>query len=208
MKIVDKQVQDTPTPARLTEEQCRQVEENLNLVWGALIRFQIRERMGSFMEEDDIVQVARLVLCNAIMRYRPGKSTLSTYVYRAIDNAFIDELRRHWKKSRIENKLEVCNYEDKSLDIDNALEGAKLRMAGVSIQGIDMLKMRLAGYDTNEIAEVYGIPSSTVNRRILIAKRKLRQDSEFLHEVGIVDAGCCSAIHAPKKQSAKKKRKN
>jgi RNA polymerase sigma factor (sigma-70 family) len=186
---------------RLTESQRELVEENIGLAYGAFIKYQSK-RLLFFVDEDDLVQIASLALCNAAIRYIPGKAVFSTYAYKAIRNAFADTIRLYMKKSRIENVYEMCSYEevcdsikdcsdvigDTSLatDVEIALENAKSRYKGVALKGIDALKLALEGYGTREIANIFSVPRADVTRWMYMAKYNLRRDDVFLREAGLV----------------------
>lgn len=76
-------------PLKLTEAQCRLVEENLGLVGYTLTRYRI---FG--LDGDDAFQVGTLGLIRAATKYDPTRGAFSTFAVRCI----LNELRRELRK--------------------------------------------------------------------------------------------------------------
>ena len=176
----------------LSDEQRSFVEENLNLAHGAIKRFEARERLGHFMEYDDIVQTANLALCRAVMRYNKDKGRFSTYAYNTIKNAFIEELRKYTRRNRVkmvelDEELTDTNsaYVDESeIDILRAFAGVTSRQKKNSSADMRFLLLRMEGYSTREIADICGISCDQVARRVRKAKNSLQMDNIFMQEAG------------------------
>ena len=176
----------------LNEKQREIVDENYKLIHGAIKRFQAKERLGHILEPDDIEQVAALALCEAVQCHDPEKAQLSTYAYTAINNAFNYELKKYIRRNSEVLGLEEVEHmatEDTGLykaDIEIAMEGAKQRYRGREAEGVRILIMKLDGYHTKEIEEILGKSKDWVYRTICKAKSRLKKDSVFLREAGLV----------------------
>ena len=182
---------------RLTDEQRELVRSNLKLAHGAVKQFNARERLGHFLEFDDIVQIACLALCKAAARHNSQRGKFSTYAYNVIKNAFTDEIKKHSRRTRLvkmvgydelaAETITACGHIDESsIDVCRAMSGLSTRCPDGNSADIAMFKLRLEGYDTEEIAEIFGFSKDKVRRRINKVKNGLRKNNAFLQEAGVV----------------------
>lgn len=185
---------------RLTAEQCKMVEDNINLAYGAIQKYNIKRRFGHILEDDDIEQIANLALCIAATKYGGSQGAFSTYVYTSIRNAVYQEVKKHLSKKRndyksisLESLVDDSDFlewqecegftEAQSVEVTEALDDAKERHSNRTTDGIDAMKLQDAGYKLEEIGEMYGVTEKRVSMWISRAKQRLATDKLFINAV-------------------------
>ncbi|MCL2399494.1 MAG: sigma-70 family RNA polymerase sigma factor [Defluviitaleaceae bacterium] len=187
---------------RLTEEQCKLVEDNINLAYGAIQKYDIKKRFGHILESDDIEQIAKLALCVAATKYDGTQGAFSTYAYISIRNAIYLEAKKHLSKKRSEYKtvpLDILDNENEaefsqeyecegfsqvhSTEVSKALNSVKRRHSSRTIDGIEAIKLQSEGYKLEEIGEMYGVSGQRVSMWINRAKKRLVSDKSFINAV-------------------------
>lgn len=103
---------------KLTEEQKQLVEEHYQLTV-KLAREYYQSNAGLLIkkkiDEDDILQVASLLLCNFAKKHNKEKSQLSTYLYNFLKLAITREVERY-------NILKIPNKHDWSREVNKGRE--------------------------------------------------------------------------------------
>ncbi len=85
----------------MTDEQCRMVESNHNLIYHILNKMHL--------PENDYYDVAAIALCKAAMSYEPERGAFSTCACKYIEWALIAQLRTEDRKIR-RNEKDVLHY--------------------------------------------------------------------------------------------------
>lgn len=144
---------------------------------------------GNHEDANDVAQEAFLRAFSSLPDFR-GDSSFATWLYRIVNNACLDELRRR-KRQRVTSLDESVTLEDGELSRqiadtsdgpEEALERVEIQRAvQESIQSLDeeyriVLVMRdIQGYSYNEIAEALGLNLGTVKSRINRARNALKE---------------------------------
>ena len=64
-----------------------------------------------------------------------------------------------------------------------ALRACKERYTGIARRGVEAIELKLRGYDSSEIAEIYGTTINNVNAWISRARSKLRNEPELMESL-------------------------
>lgn len=166
------------------------VEDNMALVH-AVIRDKVRgaRQIGSFTYED-LYQIGCEGLCKAAYTYvEAEKASFSTYAYRVIYNKILDALRYSTVRTRREVVIDQEVLARSTPDVadsyaynGNAFDALEKALAGAkkSIQkGAEAMRLRLEGYDTNEICRHLDAKQSTVRTWITRTRQYLKEDPEL-----------------------------
>lgn len=139
---------------------------------------------------EDAVQDAFVKLWDAAARFDPARGSLRTWVLAAVRNRAIDLLRGRSGRERQELALRddfgaaTPGPEDQTAA---SLERAAVRQALAGLPAEQRQAVLLAyfgGYTQPEIAELTGVPLSTVKGRMRLALDKL---AAYLKKRGVVD---------------------
>lgn len=84
---------------KLTPEQCKLVEDNVNLIYGYCTKHHL--------DVDDYFGVLAESLCAAVRHHDPSKSKLSTYVYQCFSMKLAREYRTQTTQSRDASKNNI-----------------------------------------------------------------------------------------------------
>lgn len=146
------------------------------------------------LEHDDLFQVGSLALCRAAQRY-DGRCQFSTFAYTVVKNALLDHCRSTAGKGGRPLSLDAPAGEDtgslaeqipdeqsvsgaaEARDLMQALTLAGKRYRGIAGKGVRALEMKVYGYTTREIAELYGVRSNVVAAWVSRARKMLKNDS-------------------------------
>lgn len=177
---------------KMTEYQCRLVEENLKTVdWVIARRIKVSGRV--LLTYEDFYQIGCEALCRAAMAYCPDNGDFPPFASRYIYNALIDHCRKQNYVNQgvadltdedgdpmfpLDGVPYFENMEEKisAQEISSALANCKARYTGVAQRGVEALELKAIGYTTKEIAERYGVSANCVNAWISKARVQLRQD--------------------------------
>lgn len=177
---------------KLTEYQCKLVEENMSLVdWVITHRIKVSGRV--LLTYEDFYQIGCEALCRAAMAYCPDHGAFPPFASRYIYNAAIDHCRRQNYNNQVFADLtdeegdpmfpleEFPSHEDideiiSQQEIAAALANCKSRYTGSVRRGVEALELKALGYTTREIAERYDVSANCVNAWISKARAQLRQD--------------------------------
>jgi len=177
----------------LTDKECRLVEANVKLIYGALNHYNLYSRFGHLIEKDDMEQIGAIGLCKAVLTYDASKGELSTIAYKTIRNAIYDEARKHKKRAGVTViSFEIEEYQprscQKSIDeaimcteLNSVIERAKQTCSPAMAKGIAAMQLRAAGYRLREIQDILGGGAVIgINANIRKARKKLRQDIDLV----------------------------
>lgn len=174
----------------MNAEQAKLVENNHGLIFSFLKRYNL--------SVDDYYGVAAIALCKAAMTYSPSKYNFSTYSYRCMYNAIVNEkkaekVRKHGGDTLTvslnsaiavrENGEEVTKEEClKSFDSTEASAITKVvteqLFQGLNSRESDILELRMDGYNQTEIARKLGLSRQRVSEIIsLIRKNYIKKYS-------------------------------
>jgi RNA polymerase sigma-70 factor (ECF subfamily) len=139
------------------------------------VRALCRRVMANDADTDDATQEALIAVCRGIVRF-DGRSSFSTWLYRVVTNACLDELRRKSRRpvAMDRDELPLAAGRDAFTDeipdrlaIDDALAqlSTDFRVA--------VVLRDLCQLDYEEIGEVLAIPPGTVRSRIARGRAQL-----------------------------------
>jgi len=118
-----------------------------------------------------------------------GKSRLSTWFYRIVQNESFSELSRLIKKREREESINVRvpggeqgetverEVPDYSSDRGQRLDEAKLR-SRLPPEQAEILQLNEDGYTVSQIAEMKGLPRGTTASRLRLAKAKMKWNTK------------------------------
>lgn len=141
---------------------------------------------------EDVVQDAFLRLWNSAGQFDAGRGSLRTWLITTVRNRSIDTLRGRGAHERQERELNpelkaAGPTSDPWQEVSLSLERTAIRSAMDSLPPDQRQAVELAyfgGYSHREIAELTGVPLSTVKGRMRLALEKL---SAYLMGRGLVD---------------------
>lgn len=179
----------------MTDYQNALVIEHLDLVnWVIRTRIVIPNR--PLLTYDDFYGIGCEAICRAAMRYQPDSGEFAPFACRYIYNAIIDHCRA--MNYRIQRSVDAGTEEGAALfdalahttvDFDAAvtddtamaaLQACKDKYQGVARKGIEAIELKLQGYESTEIAEIYGTTVNNVNAWISRARSKLRCEPSLI----------------------------
>lgn len=140
---------------------------------------------------EDLLQEARMGLLVATKAYKPDKGVMfSTFAYTTIRNTLFKYLAKNKKQNIIDtgvdiwslNLSEITNFNSNS--VEKMLLEIKAETNLVEFKtGIDILLLRLQGYNYMEIAKILHYPKPTVYAYVYETKKFIRsnyQKSDFV----------------------------
>ena len=148
--------------------------------------------LGDPGRAEDVVQDAFLKLWNNAAQFDPERGSLRAWLITAVRNRSIDTIRGRGAHERQERELKpelqaTGPSSDPWREVSLSLERTAVREALSSLPLVQRQTVELAyfgGLSQQEIAEMTGVPLSTVKGRIRIALEKL---STYLMGRGLVD---------------------
>jgi RNA polymerase sigma-70 factor (ECF subfamily) len=130
-----------------------------------------RRIMGNDADAADATQEAMLGVVRGLPRF-DGRSAFTTWLYRVVTNACLDELRRRSRRPRPVDVLpDTAPHLDPDVGERMAIDAA-LRTLSPEFRAAVVLR-DVAGLDYATIAEVLGIPPGTVRSRIARGRSSL-----------------------------------
>ena len=181
----------------MTEYQRKLVEENLELV-NQVIRRRIGVTNGPMTSYDDLYQVGCEAICKAAMQYSPQKGIFAPYARKVIYNAMIDYCRHVGYRSQnqtdiffdcdnsalamllMSSESEAALSDVEHSDAVQIFQKRKEEFTGVAKAGVEAMELRMEGYTTAEIAEMYGTTRNNITAWIARARKRLTADKELM----------------------------
>lgn len=170
----------------LTEEQRVKVEENMGLV-GKVIRDCVHTLdKGCIYDYDDLFQIGCIGLCKAAQTDRPGHiGAFSTYAYLLIRNEIYTQLEYATRRGREQatDPAELpCRTEPQSPEQTESCEAllgildqAESVATGVTLKGVQAIRLLANGYSNREIGERFGVPANHVTAWVTKARKLIAQ---------------------------------
>lgn len=169
---------------RLTIEEKKKVEENLNLVH-RVIHDKVHGRdQWDIYTYDDLFQVGCIGLCKAVITDKGG--TFSTYAYRLIQNEIMNALVYSARRQAEIVAADVIPYlaqepaieEEKVTELRVGLEqvfsSARKEAPPFIVKGLDAIILMSQGYSSSEIGEKMGVTANLVCAWASKARKFLR----------------------------------
>lgn len=141
--------------------------------------FDLRHRrlafrlLGDRQRMDDVLQEAYARAFRALPRFA-GRASAATWLYRIVDNACLDDLRRSGSRKEVpldewrEHDSDRTERVEQRLDLETALAALPVELRAVAL----LVDAEELSYD--EAAEILGIPPGTVASRLSRARAVLR----------------------------------
>lgn len=171
----------------LSELQQRKVEENMGLV-GQVIKERVHgiDQIGIF-NYDDLFQIGCIGLCKAVQTDKPDRGAFSTYAYRLIYNEIMTKLDyatlRRREQTTDPDEL-PCIFLDDDLeqaescqDLLALLDRAEQTATGVTVKGIQAIRLLAQGYSNREIGELYEVSANNITAWVAKARKYLSKIS-------------------------------
>ena len=176
----------------MTDFQRALVEENIQLV-EKVIRNRIRIANRPMLTYDDFFSVGAEALCNAAMRYDSSSGEFAPYATKTIYHAMVDYCRTmNYRAQKVQDTVfeeGVDSLFDRiaaiqltpdeyiiDAEVMDAFHYCEGRYKGVAAKGIRAIKLKLMGFESSEIAAMYGTSINNVNAWISRARSKLKKD--------------------------------
>lgn len=151
---------------------------------------KIRNRQFAGLDHDDVIQEVLLKVYKTIKQYDPTKSKVSTFVGHIIDNKIRDCFRAAGSNQNLIN-VNSYPYTD-VIDNEDALMGYVqpveeplyncveytydiVHNAGLTEKELEMFKLKVAGYNMTEIADIMGCTRATVHNIYKRIKEKFEE---------------------------------
>lgn len=181
----------------LTPEQEKIFEENQNLIYSVINTYVTNAGMYGLNDYDDLVQIARIGLCKAIISYKPDKAAFSSYAFKVIRNHLYNTIRNANDETsnnsssmtdefvEINADLAYNNVNDiideitmnKGMDI---LTDCSDKYSGIMKKGVDAIKLNLLGYSYTDIAKMYDVEPKLLTAWVSKARQKLKKEPALL----------------------------
>ena len=186
---------------RLTCDQRKLAEQNLNIVSRVIYRYIIVNETLFGFEYDDLYQEGCIWLCQAAASFRPEKGApFTAYAEKVVANGLRTYCRlmggkQKWgcciplysdpdtMQSILEQIPDTAYQEDEMLaemDVIQLLRHMKPQYTGTVRLGIEAIELKVKGYSGKEIADMYGVKPNLVGAWISRAKSKLKQNDVFM----------------------------
>lgn len=184
----------SPPVRPLTDPEKQVVEDHLYLVPGIVFSTVRLNESVQGLGFDNLYQEGCVALCRAAQTYT-GRAAFSTYAGTVIRNHLISCCRsaairnRHesppedWETWQASLKALPDRSESSVTDAIQFLLQAKKGCTKPERQGIDALCRKIAGYSCSEIGQDLGISQDLVNKHMSCARKKLKNDPDFLRAV-------------------------
>ncbi|MCM1500370.1 MAG: sigma-70 family RNA polymerase sigma factor [Clostridium sp.] len=183
---------------KLTYEEQKRVKENTGLVYKVIyskLHPPYKVGMYSF---DDLFQIGCIGLCKAVATDKGG--VFSTYAYRLIWNEICDAMIYSTRRQTRESVCDVTPYIaaepeiseemfDFRMDIDAALNTAKLDAPPSTVKGIEAIRLMAAGYTSSEIGEQYHASAKLVCAWVSKARKYLKSRPEIMQIASVYNLG-------------------
>ena len=165
----------------LTKEQREKVEANMGLV-GKVIQNCVHSLdKGCIYDYSDLFQIGCIGLCKAAQTDQSGKGAFSTYAYLLIRNEIYTQLEYATRRGREQatDPAELpCCVENRGLEqtescaaLMGLLDRAEEAATGVTLKGIQAIRLLADGYSNREIGERFGVPANHVTAWVAKARR-------------------------------------
>lgn len=179
----------------LNKDQQAMVEQNLSVIHWAIHHFiKVNESIYGF-EYADLYGEGCLLLCKAALTYDSARGEFTPYAQTVVKNGLLSYTRIMCQKQSRQRLLldaalpdETGYYVDllstgddadaliAAMDSDTFFQTIKPRYHGVALLGIEALELKLQGYTSREVADLYGVKVKHVWAWISRASQKLRGD--------------------------------
>ena len=171
----------------LTKEQREKVEANMGLV-GKVIKDCVHTLdKGCIYDDNDLFQIGCIGLCKAAQTDQSGKGAFSTYAYLLIRNEIYTQLEYATRRGReqatdpaelpccVENR--VLEQTESCAALMGLLDRAEEAATGVTLKGIQAIRLLADGYSNREIGERFGVPANHVTAWVAKARRMIAQQA-------------------------------
>ncbi len=178
-----------PTDGELIERVARQDQAAIEQLF---TRYQVRvyrfilRKVGSEAIAEELTNEVFMEVWRHASRFE-GRSALSSWILGIAHNRAVSSLRKRRESALDEGQADAIadNADDPEVVAQKADKGALLRACMDRLSDDHRTIIDLVYYHEKsvaEVAEVVGIPASTVKTRMFYARKKL---SEFLQEAGV-----------------------
>lgn len=159
-----------------------------------LIHSVIAKKLPDHLGDDDLVQVGRIELWKSAKRYDPDKGKFTTYAFKAIYHAMLDELKK--RKAGVSLNIRVkdgseCELGDLIIDLRQSLDGSELRFEledffkTLTPRRQDVMRRKANGQTRKEIAQALGVSydlivkeMKEINKQWKVFHNKVEEDEE------------------------------
>lgn len=173
---------------KLTLEQQKKVSENTGLVYRVIYDKLHPPYRAGIYSFDDLFQIGCIGLCKAAATDKGG--VFSTYAYRLIWNEICDAMIYSTRRQTTESVCDVTPYiaskpelseelHDFRMDIDAALNTARLEAPPSTVKGIEAMRLMSVGYTSSEIGEKMGASAKLVCAWVSKARKFLKDRPEI-----------------------------
>lgn len=181
----------------LTPEQEKMFEENEKLVYFTINNYIQNAGKYGLNDKEDIESMGKFALCKAIATYNGEKSKFSTYAISVIRNYLYNQLRD--SKETSDNSLSISDeYVELNVNLayDNItakpedeivlqqgfdiIEMCGKKYGGIIEKGAEAIKLSMMGYNSSDIATMFGVEQNLVTAWMSRARKKLQKEPALL----------------------------
>lgn len=181
----------------LTPEQEKIFEENQNLVYSVINTYVSNAGMYGINDYEDLVQIARVGLCKAIISYKPEKAAFSSYAFTVMRNHLYNTIRNANNEVANNSNSMTDEYVEMNADMaynnvnaifDNVIMDSGMdiltdcsnKYSGIAKKGVDAIKLNLLGYSFTDIAQMYDVEPKLLTAWVSRARKKLQKEPALL----------------------------
>lgn len=174
-------------------------EENKNLIYTAINTYVKCAGKYGINDYDDLFQIGSIGLWKAVQKYDESKGKFSSFAVPVIRNQLFNALRdagqtgnttsldEGWEEEWTDVNTELAY--DTIQDISDSvtmneglgiLDSCAEKYGGIAGKGVQALKLKVLGYDCNDIAEMFGVEANTITAWMSRARKKLQKEPALL----------------------------
>lgn len=172
----------------LTKEQREKVEANMGLV-GKVIQDCVHTLdKGCIYDYNDLFQIGCIGLCKAAQTDQPGHKVAFSFFFNdpATTEIYtqLEYATRRGREQATDPAELPCGVEDRDLEQAEScaalmalLDRAEAEATGVTLKGIQAIRLLADGYSNREIGERFGVPANHVTAWVAKARRMIAQQA-------------------------------
>ena len=158
----------------MNEVQQKLCEDNMNLAY-----YIVSKYYPTYVQDDDIKSSALLGLCKAAEAYDPEKGLFSTYAVKCIRNEINQEFinrKPYSKMISLDSKVgEELTLGDTIIDEDDIAYMDETFYNILTKEERDVLEVENMGFNSEEIAEMFGYSVQKVQKLLRMTRKKWRK---------------------------------
>lgn len=154
-----------------------------------LIHSVLTKKLPDHLGDDDLIQVGRIELWKSAKRFDPDKGKFTTYAFKSIYHAMLDELKKRKTEVSLNTRIaseDECELQDLIIDQKLSLEGTELNFEledfykTLTPRRQEIMKRKANGETRKEIAKALCVSYDLIVKEM---KEINKQWREFHHKI-------------------------